>query len=231
MHFVDRHRLVERVDVVARRRRPRQLARRRRTIEAVSGRTSAAKATGSDFSGSSAPERATISYLYLSPARARRHEDFPIAVAAHPHGVPPAVPEIEIADHADALRIRRQHHEGDAVDAFQRHRMRAELVVEPQLIAFAEQIQIEVGQHRRKPIGVFQLDLVVAEARPQPIVLLAVQRAGKQPGRIDTLELALAAFARPPPRGWHRAETRARRFRRSRYAARDRRRDRRGGRP
>jgi hypothetical protein len=40
------------------------------TIEAVDGRISAPNATGSDFSGSSAPLRATISYLYLSPARA-----------------------------------------------------------------------------------------------------------------------------------------------------------------
>ena len=76
-----------------------------------------------------------------------------------------AVPEIEVADHADAPGVGREHHERDAIDAFERHRMRAELVVEAQMGAFAEQIKIEIGQDRRKAIGVFEIDDVVAEAR------------------------------------------------------------------
>ena len=40
------------------------------TTEAVDGRISAKAAQGSDFRGSSAPLRLTISYLYLSPALA-----------------------------------------------------------------------------------------------------------------------------------------------------------------
>ena len=118
-------------------------------------------------------------FVFVAGARAG-HENFPIAVAAHPHGVAPAVPEIEVADHADAPRVRREHHEGDAVDAVMPHRMRAELVVKLEMGAFAEQMKVEVGQDRRKAIGVLQLDLVVAEARPQPIVRIARRRPDLQ---------------------------------------------------
>ena len=60
---------------------------------------------------------AEISNLYLSPASTAGHKDFPEAVAAHAHGMAAAVPIVEIADDADAFRIRRKHREGDARDA------------------------------------------------------------------------------------------------------------------
>ena len=41
------------------------------------------------------------------------------------------------------------------------------------MLAFAEQIQVDVGQDRRKPIGILQLDLVVAEPGAQPIMRVA----------------------------------------------------------
>ena len=129
-------------------------------------------------------------FVFVAGAR-RRDEDFPVAVAAHPHGVAAAVPEIEVADHADAPRVRREHHEGDAVDALMPHRMRAELVVELQMRAFAEQMQVHVGQDRREAVGVFHLDLVVAEARSQPIMRIAcLDRAGKQARVVDARQLA-----------------------------------------
>src|SRR6185369_13610803 len=96
-----------------------------------------------------------------------RNEQLPIADAAHAHRMPPPVPEIEIADDADALCVRRQYHEGDAIDAVQRHRVRAELVVDSLMGAFAEQMEIEVAQDRRKAVGVVQLDDIVAEARTE----------------------------------------------------------------
>ena len=101
--------------------------------------------------------------------RDRRHEDFPEAVAAHAHGVAAAVPKIEIADDADALRIGRKHSERDARDAIEHERMRAELVIELEMRALAQQIQIEIGQDRRKPIGVFHFDHAIAETHAQPI--------------------------------------------------------------
>ena len=68
--------------------------------------------------------------------------------------------------------------------------MRAELVVEPLVGAFAEQIEVEVGQDRRKAIGVVEIDHGVAEAGAQLVALRAVrQRAGEQPGVVNAREL------------------------------------------
>src|SRR5262249_19887199 len=58
------------------------------------------------------------------------HEDFPKAVAAHPHGVAAAIPAVEVADHADAPRTGREHRETDAWYALEHHRVGAELPVE-----------------------------------------------------------------------------------------------------
>ena len=111
------------------------------------------------------------------------HEQLPIADAAHPHRMPPRIPEIEIADDADPPRIGGEHHERHAVDAVERHRMRAKLVVNPLMGAFAQQIQIEVGQHGRKAVGVVEIDHGLAEAGAQLVALGAVrQRAGEQSG-------------------------------------------------
>ena len=118
------------------------------------------------------------------------HEQLPVADAAHAHRMAARIPEIEIADHADPPRIGREHHEGDAVDAVERHRMRAELVVEPLVGAFAEQIEVEIAQDRRKTVGVFEVDHGVAEAGAQLVALRAVrQRACEQAGVVNARKL------------------------------------------
>jgi hypothetical protein len=47
--------------------------------------------------------------------------------------------------------------------------MCAKLFVKAQIIALAEQVEVVFGEYRRKTIGVFQLDLIVAEPGAQPI--------------------------------------------------------------
>jgi hypothetical protein len=60
--------------------------------------------------------------------------------------------------------------------------MRAKLVVKPLMGAFAQQIQVEVGQNRRKTVGVVEIDHGLAEAGAQLIAPGAVRkRAGEQP--------------------------------------------------
>ena len=66
--------------------------------------------------------------------------------------------------------VGREQDEADALDALAGHRMRAELVIEALMRAFAEQIEIEVAQDRRKAVRVLELDGVVAEARAQPVM-------------------------------------------------------------
>jgi hypothetical protein len=108
--------------------------------------------------------------------------------------VPAPIPKIEFADDADALSIRREHDEGYPGDAFHGHGMRAEFVIKPQLIAFAQKEKVVIGKHRRKPVRVFEFDFRVAEARAQPIAAFAVQFAGKQPGLVDAGEFVFAAL-------------------------------------
>ena len=93
----------------------------------------------------------------------------------------PRIPEIEVADDADPLRVRRKDDEGHARHALQHHRMGAKLLVKPLVGAFAEQVKVVVGQHRRKAIGVVEIDHRLAEAGAQLIRGRAVgKKSGKQ---------------------------------------------------
>ena len=89
--------------------------------------------------------------------------------------------------------------------------------------AFAEQMQVEIGQDRRKAIGVLHLDLVVAEARAQPVVRVARRdRAGEQAGVVDARQLAdVPGLVEHLHRRWRPAGTRAPPARRPRGASRD----------
>ena len=61
--------------------------------------------------------------------------------------MPAAVPAVEVADHADAIRVGRPDREVHAGRAADRHRVRAELVVDAGVLALAEQVEVEVGEH------------------------------------------------------------------------------------
>src|SRR5713226_1047457 len=93
-----------------------------------------------------------------------RDEDLPDAgPLAQAHRVAPAVPVVEIADHADAPRIGRPYREGEAQHG-----------VAFMMRAFGEEMDVEVAEHRREGIDVVELDgaeralgaQTVAEARP-----------------------------------------------------------------
>ena len=63
------------------------------------------------------------------------------------------------------------------------------------MVAFAEEIEVQVGQHGREAVGVLELDLLLTVAGAQPILLRA-DGPGEQTGRIEPIELALAAVRR-----------------------------------
>ena len=64
--------------------------------------------------------------------------------------------------------------------------MSAERVIEPLVGAFAEQIKIVVAQDRRKAVGVFKIDDLLAEPGAQLVARGSVRkRACKQPGFVE----------------------------------------------
>ena len=78
-----------------------------------------------------------------------RDEDFPIpARAQRPHRVHASVPGVEVADHADAFRIRRPDREVHTVADAMGDAAGAQLLERLEVRALAEQVQIETGEHR-----------------------------------------------------------------------------------
>jgi hypothetical protein len=64
------------------------------------------------------------------------------------------VPVVEIANHTDALRVRRPDGEARSRHAVHRPQLRAEFIVKLPFVAFAKQIQIILAQRRQKRIGI-----------------------------------------------------------------------------
>src|SRR5690606_36270247 len=62
------------------------------------------------------------------------------------HHVARAVPSVEIAHDADALRIRCPHGKARPPHALDGDHMRAELLIDVMMIAFAEEMKVEIGQ-------------------------------------------------------------------------------------
>ena len=78
-------------------------------------------------------------------------------------GVDAAVPAVEVADHADAIGVGRPHGEMHAGRSIRRViAVRAELLERAVVRAFAEQVQIEIGQHAAVAIRVVEFDHVTA---------------------------------------------------------------------
>ena len=104
--------------------------------------------------------------------RARpRDEQLPDPGAAErPHRVGPPVPEVEVADEADAARVRRPDGERGAGLALADHGPRAERV--PQLLvpSLADQVQVELAERRQVPVRVvLQLRLAVDVGDLKPV--------------------------------------------------------------
>src|SRR6266404_8147076 len=99
-----------------------------------------------------------------------------------PHRHPPAVPRIEIADHADPTGVRRPHRKGDALDTLVDNRVRPELAIARQMVALGEQVGVEFTENRGKPIDIVELVLHCASRYAQAIAeeLLAIGDGGDE---------------------------------------------------
>src|SRR6476469_4014860 len=71
-----------------------------------------------------------------------------------PHRVHPAVPPIEVADHADALSVRRPDGEISAFDVADLPEMRAELFVKLEMISLGEQMEIDLAHDEAVAVGI-----------------------------------------------------------------------------
>ena len=154
VHFVDRHRRVERVVLAAAwrstRRRSTGSVSRSVTMLAVRGGTSAAKPYGIALLDD-VPAAVLDRELVVRALADAGDEQFPHAAGdVLAHRVAAAIPDVEVADDADALGVRRPDGEVHAGDAVDRAQVRAEPLVAPPMRAFAEQVQVVVGQQRGK---------------------------------------------------------------------------------
>ena len=75
-----------------------------------------------------------------------------------------AIPEIEIADHADPCRVRRPDRKVSATFAADLAQMRAKLVVKPLVISFGEEVQIHLAHDRSVAVGIAQQLLRAVES-------------------------------------------------------------------
>src|SRR5205814_8389810 len=82
-------------------------------------------------------------------------EKFPDAGRApRAHGMDTAVPVIHITNDADATSGRRPDGEMRAGDTGDSAKMRAEFLVSVKVAAFADEMEIEIGEERRKGVGI-----------------------------------------------------------------------------
>jgi hypothetical protein len=65
-----------------------------------------------------------------------------------------AVPLVEVADDADALGAGRPHGKSHARHARVNQRVRADFAIQLKVAAFAKQVQVVLGEHRREAVGI-----------------------------------------------------------------------------
>src|SRR5690606_7481703 len=83
-----------------------------------------------------------------------RNEQIPHpGVADALHAIAGTVPTVEIADYADTARIGCPHREARTVDTIDRLEVCAELVVDVVVVAFAEEVKVEIGERGHWAVG------------------------------------------------------------------------------
>ncbi len=85
------------------------------------------------------------------------------------HRMPPAIPVVEIANHADALGVRRPDREIDTSNSAVGHDVGTEPLVVAEMRTFAQEVKVEVGQRRPEAVGVDEfpaMPFVVLDAKP-----------------------------------------------------------------
>ena len=127
--------------------------------------------------------------MYTSPFADAGDEDLPDAPGMLAHDVPPPVPEVEVADHGDAPRVRGPHREARASDAFELHRVRPQLLVEPEVVPLSKQVEVLISENARKPVRVLDLGLsAILPRHPQTVRHALPNGPGEEPIGVDDLQ-------------------------------------------
>ena len=96
---------------------------------------------------------------------------------------------LKFADHADAPGVRGPDREARASDAFELHRVRTELLVEPEVVPLPEQVEVLISENARKPVRILDLGLAVILPRhPQTVRYALPNRTGEEAIRVDDLQ-------------------------------------------
>jgi len=136
-------------------------------------------------------------------------EQFPDTAADHfTHGIDPAIPTVEIADHADSFCVRRPYREINAGSIADGARMRAELFINLPVLSFSEEVQIDFAHDRPVLIGiagqvmrsvpgsdsqmVWKIPCCVSDSRAEKTVLLNFLRCDRLLGMLINYDLDLA---------------------------------------
>jgi hypothetical protein len=98
-------------------------------------------------------------------------EDLPDpALVARAHGETASVPGIEVADQADPLGFRRPDCEGHPANPAHGRGMGAELLEAAQVVAFPQQVDVQISEDRWEAVGILDLSLAARLRDPKPVV-------------------------------------------------------------
>ena len=160
-------------------------------MEAVPGSLSARKPEGICFQGQESPVGSFDLILVDGALAHARDEDLPYPPGMLAHDVPSSVPKVEVPDHRDTPGVRGPHGEARACDAFEFYGVRPELLVEPEVVALAEEVEVLLAEDGRKPVRIFDLGLAATLPRhPQTVGHALRDGSGEEPIRVDALQLA-----------------------------------------
>ena len=101
------------------------------------------------------------------------------------------VPAVEIANNADAARIRRPDREDNSRDAVNSLRVRPKQPMDLEMISFLKQIQLGFSRQQRELIGILKLDLHFVDGSSQPIVetfSAIVERTGEEARGVELVQ-------------------------------------------
>src|SRR6202022_2958802 len=76
---------------------------------------------------------------------------------------------VEVADHADPMRIGRPQGEDHALDPLVGEQMGAEFLVAREMIAFGEEMNVELAENRREAVDIVEFVLDATARCAQPI--------------------------------------------------------------